>query len=293
VSQSIVIVTGASSGLGEITAHMLARVGHVVFASMRDPTGRSRAAVERIEALAGAGFDIQALPLDVTDEASVDAAVRAVIQAHGRVDVVINNAGVLAVGVTESFTIADVQAQLDTNVLGVMRVNRAVLPHMRARRSGLLVHVSSVAGRLAFPFLGVYAATKGAVEALAEAYSHELAPFGVDSVVVEPGPFGTRLIENSRRGSDTARSAAYAETNQLPGPMLSRLNTFLTGADAPDPALVAAAIAGLIERPPGQRPRRTVAGIDCGVRGLNDAACAAQRMLSAALLPQRVLPRPA
>src|SRR5262245_36649805 len=147
-NEPVALVTGASSAIGELTAGTLARRGVRVFAGVPDPAGRNAGPAERLRT---GEVPVRVVELDVTDDDSVTRAVRLVLDETGRIDVAINNAGTMSVGVTEAFTIAQARDQLDVNVLGAARVNRAVLPGMRERRSGLLVHVSSLSGRVVLP----------------------------------------------------------------------------------------------------------------------------------------------
>jgi NAD(P)-dependent dehydrogenase (short-subunit alcohol dehydrogenase family) len=163
---------------------------------MLDIKGRNAEHRESLEQLANReGLSLQVLELDVTDEGSVQDAVLAALRDVGQLDVVINNAGVAGIGVTEAFTPEQFQQMFDINFFGVVRVNRAVLPSMRRRRSGLLIHVSSGAGRVTIPAMAAYCASKFALEALADAYRFELSPFGIDSVVVEPGIYRTPIFD--------------------------------------------------------------------------------------------------
>lgn len=189
-----VLVTGCSSGFGKLTALLFARHGHTVFATMRDTAKAGPMAAMAAEE----GLDVRVLALDVTDDASVRSAVAAAEEAAGgALDVVVNNAGMELRGPIEECTDAEVWAQLDTNVLGLVRVVRAVLPAMRSRRSGVVVNVSSIAGLVARPYAGMYSASKHALEAISEALHHELRPFGVRVAVVEPGQFETDLLANA------------------------------------------------------------------------------------------------
>lgn len=270
---TVAIVTGTSHGFGELTARALARRGHRVFAGMRGISGRNAPAADRLRALAADdALALEPVELDVTEDASVDAAVNWVLAEADRIDVVVNNAGALYMGITEAFTIEQAREQLDVNVLGAARLNRAVLPHMRERGSGLLVHMSSIGGRLTFPFYGLYCASKYALEALAEAYRYELSAHGVDSVIVEPGPFPSNLYASLRGPADRDRLADYGQTAELAAGLLAGVEQMLAGDDAPDPQQVAEAIAELVEAPAGQRPLRTVVGLDFGAGGLNEAA---------------------
>lgn len=203
MSGKVVVVTGASSGFGKLTVLELARRGHTVIATMRDVEGRNSAVrSELIDAAKADGNPLQVLEMDVASDESVEAAIGHVIAQHGRIDVLVNNAGLMPIGVTEAYTIADVERLFAVNVFGAIRTNRAVLPHMRAAGSGLLVQITSLMGRFVIPFFGVYAASKFALEALAETYRYELGGFGIDSVIVEPGQFPSNLISSSPEPSD-------------------------------------------------------------------------------------------
>jgi NADP-dependent 3-hydroxy acid dehydrogenase YdfG len=184
----VILITGSSTGFGRNAAETLAERGYTVFATMRDSSGRNASTSEALRSLAGRkGWNLEVLDMDVTNENSVNWAVQQALDRAGHIDVVINNAGVVTLGVTEAYTVEQYQQVFDVNVLGVVRVNRAVLPAMRRRRNGLLIHVSSGAGRAVVPFSAVYCASKFALEAVADAYRFELSAFGIDSVLVEPG----------------------------------------------------------------------------------------------------------
>jgi NAD(P)-dependent dehydrogenase (short-subunit alcohol dehydrogenase family) len=183
-------ITGASRGFGlEITREALSR-GDSVIATARNPQAV-------LDALPDGGDRLLAVGLDVGSPEQVSAAVDAAIERFGRIDVLVNNAGRGLVGAVEETSDAEARAIFDVNVFGLLAVTRAVLPHMRAARSGLVVNLSSVGGFVAWPGWGVYAATKFAVEALSEAMTHELAPLGIKSVAIEPGPFRTNFLDGS------------------------------------------------------------------------------------------------
>ncbi len=270
-----VLITGSSSGFGRLTARTLARRGYTVFASMRGVNGKNAAVARELRGWAKTeGLSLQVVDLDVTDEASVEAAVQAVIDRAGRIDVVVNNAGIGAFGLNEGFTTDQVRELFDINVLSVHRVNRAVLPHMRQQRSGLLVYVTSALGRFIVPTMGTYCASKFAMEALAESYHYNLTGLGIDSVIVEPAGYATDgFYTQGQSPVDGERVAAYgavAETIQNFGEGYARS---LQAPDAPQPQEVADAIAHLIEMPTGKRPLRTIVGqgID-GVAAINGTA---------------------
>ena len=286
MSEKVVVVTGASSGFGKLTVLELARRGHTVVATMRDVEGRnSRVRSELIEAAKAEGHVLQVLEMDVADEASVNSAIDLVIKQHGKIDALINNAGTMAVGITEAYTVADVERQFAVNFFGTVRADRAVLPHMRAAGSGLLVHVTSLMGRVIFPFFGVYSASKFALEALAEAYRYELKGFGIDSVIVEPGPFPSNLISSSPEPSDQAVLTSYGTVAAIPGQIKESSSSAHDPHNPPRPQLVADAIAHLVETTE-RRPLRTVVmpeGMDLGVQRLNDAVSPIQNSLLTSL----------
>src|SRR5258708_11862641 len=175
-SKQVVLIPGSRTGFGGVFPDTVARTGHTVFATMRDPGGRNAKNAAEIRALAEKdSLPIHVLELDVTDEASVGRAVDAAVAKAGRIDVAINNAGYYLSGLEEAVTTEQAQRLMDTNFLGPVRVNRAVLPHTRRQRSAVLYHISSGAGRVVLPSGGFYCASKFALEALAEAYSYELA----------------------------------------------------------------------------------------------------------------------
>lgn len=274
MSGKVVVVTGASSGFGNLTVLELARRGHIVVATMRDVQGRNaKVRSNLIDAAKAEGHSLQVLEMDVSQEASVNAAIDHVIKQHGKIDALVNNAGLMPVGITEAYTVADVERLFAVNFFGAVRADRAVLPHMRAAGGGLLVHVTSLMGRVVFPFFGTYSASKFALEGLAEAYRHELKSFGVDSVIVEPGPFPSNLISSSPEPSDHAVLASYGEVAAIPGQIKAHANDGQDEANPPRPERVADAIANLVEATE-RRPLRTVVmpeGLDFGVERLNEA----------------------
>ena len=201
-----VLLTGAGGGFGKLTALALRAKGHKVVGTLRDVTGRNASVAAELRA---EGVDV--LEMDVTDDASVAGGVAEAVRLAGKLDVVVNNAGVGVIGVQEAFTASDLQRLFDINVFGAHRVTRAAAPHLRANGRGLVVFISSLLGRIAVPFYGPYNASKWALEALAENYSLELSGFGIDVSIVEPGGFPTTFIPNLMKPSDEARAAALPE----------------------------------------------------------------------------------
>lgn len=266
---NIVLVTGASTGFGRLISTTLARRGYTVYASMRDIAGRNRNNAADLENLArDQNLRLHVVELDVTVESSVQQAVERVIREAGRIDVVVNNAGVAYWGLVESFTLEQAKQLFETNFFGPLRVNRAVLPHMRDRRSGLLIHMSSVAGRVVAPSMGLYCATKFALEAVAETLRYEASQLGIDSITVEPGPYPTAIFGNATAGADQERAAGYGAVAELPRKLQDSLESSDTNSQE-----VADLVAQLIEMPAGSRPIRSlVGGFAQQFQPLNDIA---------------------
>ncbi len=254
-----IIVTGASSGFGAMTVRRLAANGHRVYAGMRqiDTRNEEAAAAAREHARAN-GVDLRPLELDVSDQASVDAAIEAVLGESGTIDVVVHNAGHMVLGPAEAFSTDQLIACYDVNVLSTQRVNKAALPHMRAAGSGLLVWVGSSSSRGGTPpYLAPYFAAKAAEDALAVSYAAELVRFGIDTVIVVPGSFtsGTNHFANAGRADDESLTAIYdAKYPNLMEQVGQRLAD-LAPADA-DPEQVAVEIARVVDLPAGGRPFR-------------------------------------
>ena len=191
----IALVTGTSTGIGQATAIALARAGHVVYAGMRN-----LAAAEPLTSVASSeNVRIVAIQMDVDDDGSVSRAVEGVTAAEGRIDVLVNNAGVGGGGPVEETPLVKFRQMMETNFFGVLRCTQAVLPGMRERRSGCIVNISSVAGRLAMAPQGAYAASKWAVEALSECLAQEMAAFNVRVAIVEPGVIATPIFTKAER----------------------------------------------------------------------------------------------
>lgn len=266
----VVLITGTSSGIGRLAAETVARAGHTVYASMRETASRNREMAESLAKLAAAeSLQLRVIDLDVTQTESVNEAVHTVLQEAGRLDVVVNNAGHMAIGITEAFSEAQAEEQMNVNFLGPVRLCRAVLPHMRQRRQGLIVQVSSIVGRVLFPACAFYCASKFALEAYAEVLRYELTGSGVDSVIVQPGPFPTRLLANSPEPADHERTRSYEQIAEIRAMFMEVFGRFFASEQSTNPQEVADAISGLIGMPAGQRPLRTVCGPDYGARAIN------------------------
>jgi NAD(P)-dependent dehydrogenase (short-subunit alcohol dehydrogenase family) len=260
MSKFNILVTGASSGFGLMTAKALAERGHTVYASMREIAGRNAPQVAAIAAWAAENkADLRTVELDVQSDASAEAGIAHLIAAAGRLDVIVHNAGHMVFGPAEAFTPEQMIQQYDVNVLGSQRVNRAALPHLRGQHKGLLVWVGSSSTRGGTPpFLAPYFAAKAAMDALAVSYSTELALWGIETTIMVPGAFtkGTNHFAHSGKPADTARVAEYES-----GPYASIADKALKGlaslepADA-DPAEVARQIVRVVDMPFGKRPFR-------------------------------------
>jgi NAD(P)-dependent dehydrogenase (short-subunit alcohol dehydrogenase family) len=266
---SSILITGCSSGFGLNAAKHLAGKGHHIYATMRNVDGSNAGAAADLRDHAKANdLRIDVLELDVTSDESVAGA----IAQTETIDVLINNAGKGYGGPVEAFSSQECLDQLDLNVVGPLRVTNAVLPGMRHRGSGLIIQVSSTAGRAAFPGFGIYHASKWGLEGMSEAMRYELAPLGIDVVIVEPGPFSTNFFGNLSTPSDPEIAAAYAHVSEFGQGFTKQVTQLFADEDAPtDPMVVVEAFERLIDTPAGSRPLRTIAGLDFGYQAFNDA----------------------
>jgi NAD(P)-dependent dehydrogenase (short-subunit alcohol dehydrogenase family) len=259
-------ITGASRGFGARIAELALAKGDNVVATARDP----RSVTGRL----GVHANLLALALDVTNEAQAKAAAAAAIERFGRIDVLLNNAGYGLLGAVEEATAAEVEGVFQTNVFGLLNVTRAVLPSMRAQRSGRILNISSIGGYRSSPGFGVYCSTKFAVEGLSEAFHAELAPLGIHVTVVEPGYFRTDFLDSSSLSVSQARIADYSETAGAVRVRAAGLNHSQPG----DPDKLAAALVAFANapNPPVRLPlgSDTVAAIEA--KHAADAAIIAQ-----------------
>jgi short-subunit dehydrogenase len=234
---------------------------------MRDADGRNAGKKAALEALSK---NVSVIDMDVASDESV-AAGFARILAQGPVDVLINNAGIMYLGITEAFSIAQAKEQMETNYYGAIRTIKAVLPGMRAARSGLIINCSSLVGQISPPFFSTYSATKHALEGYTQGLRYELSPFGIDVAIVEPGPFGTGLLASGQAPAHGDMLASYGELAGVPAAMGAHFAAFLQSEQAPKPQLVVDAYVALADMPAGKRPTRTVVGIAWGVDEMNAA----------------------
>ena len=222
-NSQVVVITGLSSGIGRATAAKFALRGYRVFGTVRN--------LARTQPIAG----VELVQMDVRDEASVQQGMEAIIAQAGRIDVLVNSAGVTLLGATEETSIAEAQTLFDTNVFGILRTTRAVLPNMRAQRSGRIVNISSVLGFLPAPYMGLYSASKHAVEGLSETLDHEVRKFGIRVSLVEPSFTKTSLDANAPHAASTL-SAYDAERRVVSQSIQQSIQK------APDPDGVASTI---------------------------------------------------
>lgn len=262
-----ILITGTSNGFGKDAAQTLAKAGHHVIATMRDIEGRSRAAAEELRS---AGIEV--VELDVTSNESVTSAFKKVSElTKGKLDVLINNAGLFAAGISETYSPEQMRDLFDVNVFGVHRVTRAALPEMRKNGSGLIVNIGSILGRVTIPFIGLYGASKFAVEAMTESYRYELSQLGIDVVLVQPSAYPTHLYASTQQAAKSDIAAEYGEVAELPGAFSEFLQGVFSSADAPDSHDVAVALTELVATAPGARPERVVVGASYGADAVNDA----------------------
>jgi NAD(P)-dependent dehydrogenase (short-subunit alcohol dehydrogenase family) len=256
----VIVITGASSGFGALTARALARAGHTVYAGMRQTTGRNAPQVAEVERYAAEqGVNLRAIEMDVASEPSCERAIEQIVEREGRLDVVVHNAGHMVFGPAEAFTPEQLAELYDVNVLSTQRVNRAALPHLRRQGRGLLVWVSSssVTGGTP-PYLAPYFAAKAGMDALAVVYARELTRWGIETSIVVPGAFtsGTNHFAHAGSPADSARAAEYeAGPYAGLGEQITRGFGAIVPPDA-DAGLVAEAIVRVVDTPFGKRPFR-------------------------------------
>jgi NAD(P)-dependent dehydrogenase (short-subunit alcohol dehydrogenase family) len=260
VMNKVIVITGASSGFGRLSANALAHAGHTVYASMRETTGRNAPQVAEIAQYAKTNnVDLRSIELDVGKQDSADAAIAKIVADNGRLDVVVHNAGHMVFGPAESFTPEQLAELYDVNVLSTQRVNRAALPHLRKQRNGLLVWVSSSSSAGGTPpYLSPYFAAKAGMDALAVQYARELTRWGIETSIIVPGAFtgGTNHFAHSGRPADAARLAEYeAGPTKGLGEQIQKAFAAIVPPDA-DVSAVADAIVDVVDAPFGKRPFR-------------------------------------
>ncbi|WP_439156358.1 SDR family NAD(P)-dependent oxidoreductase [Yoonia sp.] len=248
-----VLITGIAGGFGKPTALALLARGHAVAGSVRSRSGRNAATVAELEA-AGARI----VEMDVTDAASTERGVIDAISQLGGLDILFNNAGIGSYGIQELMSPEDMARVFDVNVIGVQRVMRAALPHLRAQASGTVLYTSSLIGRIATPFYGTYSASKWALEAIVECYRTELSGFGIESCIIEPGAMPTAFFDGLIAPNDAAREAEYGDFATVPAMSNAGLAQMLEATPMQRPERISEAVVALLDMPFGQKPFRTV-----------------------------------
>ena len=278
-----ILITGTSSGFGNSAAKALAAKGHHVFATMRGTSGKNEDAATALRKWGtDNGHKLSVLELDVTSDDAVKQAVDKMVADAGSVDVLVNNAGVGTFGVQEAFGVDQVQKMFDVNVFGVLRANQAVIPHMRKNKSGHIIYVSSGLGRIIFPFLGPYTASKHAIEAIAEAGSYELTPQGIHTSILQPGAYGTNFLGNSIQAANAAVVEEQPQVKAMFEGFAGGFEERVKAGELGDPQEVVDALVGLVEKPDG--PLRTCVGADVkdAVTPINETCAKVQGQLLAA-----------
>lgn len=273
-----ILITGSSSGFGRLTAEKLASTGCEVYASMRDPQGKNKASAD---ALKQQGINV--IELDVTKNDSINSAVNTLLQKAGKLDVLINNAGVASAGISEAFTDQQVQALFDVNVIGTHRMVRACLPLFKQQKSGLIINIGSILGRVTFPFFGLYGASKYAVEAMTDSLRYEVSQLGIDVSLIQPSAYPTQMYASADSPQDITRTESYGEIANIPEAMFNQFMTMFEAQNAPQPHDVANAINTLIQTKAGQRPARVVVGESFGAEPINNAVAPIQQSTIEAL----------
>ncbi|MCZ4315347.1 SDR family NAD(P)-dependent oxidoreductase [Comamonadaceae bacterium G21597-S1] len=248
-----IFITGAAGGFGLPTALALLDKGHAVAGSVRHRSGKNASIAATLES-AGAHL----VEMDVTDSASTDLGVAKAVTLLGGLDVLFNNAGIGAYGIQELMSADEMARVFDVNVMGVQRVMRAALPHLREQGRGTVIYTSSLIGRIAMPFYGTYSASKWALEAIAECYRTELSGFGIESCIVEPGAMPTAFFEGMVTPDDPARETQYGEFAQVPGVSAQGLAQMLESIPAQRPQRISEAVVALLDMPFGKKPFRMV-----------------------------------
>ena len=225
-----IIITGSSSGFGLKAAKDFADKGYKVFATMRNPSGKNASKKAELE---GHSAHITVVDMDVTDDASVQQAIGGITAVEGKVDVLINNAGIMFLGITEAFSVAQAHEQMNANYYGAIRTVQAVLTAMRKAGTGLIINCSSLVGRISPPFFATYTATKHALEGYSQSLRYEVARFGVDIAIVEPGPFGTGLLGAGKPPALGDVLSSYGELAGVPIAMGDEFSQMLQSEGAP------------------------------------------------------------
>lgn len=281
-----VLITGASSGFGWGLSKDLAAKGHHVIATMRGINGKNEDKATELRNWANENsYKVDVVEIDVTNDASVDNGVQAAIKAAGKIDVLVNNAGVGTWGIQEGFDMDQVKWVFDVNVFGPMRLNKALLPHFRENGGGYIQYVTSALGRTLLPFLGPYNGTKFALEAIAETGHYELAPEGIETTIVQPGAYGTSFLGNTVAPTDPDVLDVQPNTKAIHDGFTAQFEEAAKTGQLGDPQEVVDAMLELIEADSGTRPLRLPIGADMaeGVIAINAVSAQVQQAMGQAM----------
>lgn len=238
---------------------------------MRDPNGRNKVKRDDLKSIASEeNLNIVVADLDVTEEGSFQDLQKWVSREDGKLDLLVNNAGYGLLGISEAYSLDQVKSQFDTNFFGAVRASQTFLPLLRKSSDGIIINISSLAGRIVFPYFGFYCASKFALEAYSESLKYELKPLGVDVSIIEPGPYPTN--PNIKRIAEDHQEVVekYGDSAQTPDAMIKGFEDFFTSDTAPDPKELPDTILNIIRMPRGKRPIRQVIGMDYGTNELNE-----------------------
>lgn len=271
-NDQVVLITGTSSGVGRAAAERLAREGFTVYASMRSPETTNADTAQQLEALAASeNLALKVIELDTTDATTITAASEQVMAESGRIDVVVNNAGIASYGVLEDYTAAELARVFDVNLLGAHRVTQAALPHMRAAGRGQLIHISSGIGRVVMPTMGAYAISKWALEAFAETLRYELAPLGIDSTTIQLSVYPTSINDAPHGPVSSESQGGYGDVGTLADQLPVQFRDEFVDRTLDEP--VDAVVALIQSESP--RPARVAIGVESGPLAPLNAAQAA------------------
>lgn len=251
----IVFITGTSTGFGKLMTITLSKAGHIVIAGMRGTSGKNAEVAKELSALE----NVEVVDIDVTDENSVTKAFDEVLAKYGRVDVLVNNAGLAGFGLVEAYSIDQIKKFFEVNFYGVIRTYQAVLPSMRKAKSGLIINLTSGASAHSMPFMGPYLASKFSVEAIVEAIQDELSQFNIENVTIQPGVYPTEMNSGSKAGVQADKPEITEEYNPVASEMFNAIGAGLFGKMQEfdmNPQIIADGVLKLVNMENGTRPLR-------------------------------------
>jgi len=251
----IVFITGTSTGFGKLMTITLSKAGHTVIAGMRGTTDKNEAVAKELSALS----NVEVVDIDVTDDASVKKAFESVLSKYGKIDVLVNNAGLAGFGLVEAYSIDQIKKFFEVNFYGVIRTYQAVLPSMRKEKSGLIINLTSGASGHSLPFMGPYLASKFGVEAITESIQDELSQFNIENVTIQPGVYPTEMNSGSKAGVQADKPEIAKEYDPVATDMFNAIGAGLFGKMAEfdmDPQVIADGVLNLINMEQGTRPLR-------------------------------------